>query len=178
MQDDTPALYEYIQRFEHPLDPQQIVERRTLFVALKLEPYENGVVLPHEETHPKAKADRLQLMRATHANPGTDLWPVRRPAARRRHPPAAGARQVRTAAQSVFPGKTGPDTEQHLIYRHTDPQFCRPGAFFAPQRVWIADGHHRYETALNYQKEQAETGTATGRRTCALRLHSHRPERV
>ena len=54
IQDSTPALYEYIQIFEHPLDAQRLVERRTLFVALKLEPYEKGIVLPHEETHPKA----------------------------------------------------------------------------------------------------------------------------
>src|SRR2546421_712512 len=69
VRDTEPAFYEYVQRFAHPADPSQTVERTTLFVALKLEPYEKGIVLPHEETHPKAKADRLDLMRATRANP-------------------------------------------------------------------------------------------------------------
>src|SRR5689334_21742829 len=42
VQHGAPAVYEYIQKFAHPLDPQRQVERTTLFVALKLEPYENG----------------------------------------------------------------------------------------------------------------------------------------
>src|SRR5579871_7027911 len=58
VRDEPPGFYEYVQRFAHPLDPGRRMERLTLFVALKLEPYTQGVVLPHEETHPKAKADR------------------------------------------------------------------------------------------------------------------------
>ena len=51
-----------------------------------------------------------------------------------------------------FPGQTAPDAEQHLIYRHTDDCLLSDlEEFFGPRRVWIADGHHRYETALNYQ---------------------------
>jgi uncharacterized protein (DUF1015 family) len=161
VQDTTPALYEYIQRFEHPLHPQQIVERRTLFVALKLEPYANGVVLPHEETHPKAKADRLLLMRATHANPE----PIYGLYADPQHVVGTRLQQSRGDSEpllkATFPGKSGLDTEQHLIYRHADPAVLHDlEAFFASQRVWIADGHHRYETALNYQKEQQDTAAA------------------
>ncbi len=157
-QDDAPGLYEYIQRFEHPLDPTQIVERTTLFVALKLEPYANGVVLPHEETHPKAKADRLELMRATQANPepiyGLYADPGQTVVQKLRQSRA----DTPPLLQANLPGKTGRDVEQHLIYRHTDPTLLSElEAFFAPQRVWIADGHHRYETALNYQREK---GTA------------------
>ena len=155
VQDTTPALYEYIQRFEHPLRPQQIVERRTLFVALKLEPYANGVVLPHEETHPKAKADRLLLMRATHSNPEPIYGLYQDP----HHVVGTRLQQSRGTGEpllkAVFPGKSGLDTEQHLIYRHTAPDVLRDlEAFFAPLRVWIADGHHRYETALTYCQEQ------------------------
>ena len=155
VRDDAPGLYEYIQRFEHPLDPTQIVERTTLFVALKLEPYANGVVLPHEETHPKAKADRLELMRATQANPEPIYGLYADPG----QTVAQKLRQSRADAppllQANLPGKTGTDTEQHLIYRHTDPTLLSElEAFFAPQRVWIADGHHRYETALNFQGER------------------------
>ena len=157
VQDDAPGLYEYIQRFEHPLDPTRIVERTTLFVALKLEPYANGVVLPHEETHPKAKADRLELMRATHCNPepiyGLYADPAQTVTAKLRQSRGATAPLL----QANLPGKTGAETEQHILYRHTAPTLLSElEAFFAPQRVWIADGHHRYETALNFQKEEKE----------------------
>lgn len=158
--DTVPALYEYIQRFEHPLAPARIVTRRTLFVALKLEPYANGVVLPHEETHPKAKADRLELMRATQSNPE----PIYGLYADAEQFVAHKLEQARGASapllRAVFPGKTALDSEQHLIYRHTDATLLQAlQAFFAPLRVWIADGHHRYETALEYQAErQKENG--------------------
>ena len=154
IQDSGPALYEYIQIFEHPLDPRHLVERRTLFVALKLEPYEKGIVLPHEETHPKAKADRLLLMRATHSNaePIYGLYADPQQTVAQRLEQSRG--NSAPLLKATFPGKTGAATEQHLLYRHTDSSLLQEiKAFFAPQRVWIADGHHRYETALNYQKE-------------------------
>ena len=151
--DKEPALYEYIQIFEHPLQPERKVERRTLFVALKLEPYANGVVLPHEETHPKAKADRLNLMRATHSNPEPIYGLYEDPTLT----VAKSLDAVRTAEpflKAVVPGKTGPDAEQHLVYRHTDACLLSDlEEFFASRRVWIADGHHRYETGLNYRNE-------------------------
>ncbi len=167
--DDTPSLYEYIQRFEHPLDPAQIVTRRTLFVALKLEPYTNGVVLPHEETHPKAKADRLELMRATQSNPEPiyGLYTDAEQFVAHRLEQARGSRAP--LLRAVFLGKAAPDSDQHLIYRHTDAALLHDlQAFFAPLRVWIADGHHRYETALNYQKER-EQGTGNREQDGGLR---------
>lgn len=163
VQDDTPALYEYAQSFEDPLKPGNIVWRITLFVALKLEPYENGVVLPHEETHPKAKADRLMLMRATGTNPEPIYGLYEDPSqavARTLSEARAGADPLLSA---VFNGKTLAASEQHLIYRHTDPRIIENvQQFLAPRRVWIADGHHRYETALNYQRERSAAGGSGG----------------
>jgi uncharacterized protein (DUF1015 family) len=163
VQDDEPGLYEYVQRFEHPLDPSQIVERHALFVALKLEPYSNGVVLPHEETHPKAKVDRLNLMRATHANPEPIYGLYEDPNGTVANSLSAARQQAAPLLSAALPGKTAPDSEQHLLYRHTAP--CLIGDlqdYFAPRRIWIADGHHRYETALNYQAEcQSAGGTPT-----------------
>lgn len=156
-QDAVPALYEYVQRFEHPLEAGRIVERKTLFVGLKLEPYENGVVLPHEETHPKAKADRLLLMRATVSNPEPiyGLYEDPSQALARTLEQSRGATEP--FLKAVYPGRTLPDSEQHLVYRHTDPHIIsNVQAFLESRRVWIADGHHRYETGLNYRKERAE----------------------
>ncbi|MCS6775580.1 MAG: DUF1015 domain-containing protein [Chloroherpetonaceae bacterium] len=154
VQDDTPGFYEYIQRFAHPLAPEQVCERRALFVALRLEPYANGVVLPHEETHSRAKADRLLLMRATGANPEPIHGLYEDPGG-----VVAGsltqARRGRAPLLHVRVPVEGAPGDEHVVYYHTDP--CLIGElqeFFAPLRIWIADGHHRYETALNYQRER------------------------
>ncbi len=155
VQDDAPAFYEYLQQFPHPLHPEQQVVRTTLFVALQLEPYENGVVLPHEETISKAKTDRLNLMRATHANPepiyglyqDLDNSLVKQlRMARKTAPPLL-------EAEYSGPGAAG--TERHLLYAHHSAETVEAvQRFFEQKRIWIADGHHRYETALNYQREQ------------------------
>lgn len=155
VQDSSPALYEYVQIFEHPLEPERSVERITLFVALKLEPYENGVVLPHEETHPKAKADRLKLMRATCSNPEPIYGLYEDPTLAVVRTLAENRRDSEPFLLAMYAGKTGPDREQHLLYRHTGPRVIENVIeFFKSRRVWIADGHHRYETALNYQAER------------------------
>ena len=158
-QDATPALYEYVQRFEHPLSPEKIVERQTLFVALRVEPYENGVVLPHEETHPKAKADRLNLMRATEANPEPIYGLYEDPTLTI----GKSLKQRRTEVpllKATFTGNSG-GTEEHVLYRHADPCLIADvQEYLASRRVWIADGHHRYETALNYQRERRAQETA------------------
>ncbi len=156
VQDETPALYEYIQRFPHTVT-RQPRERRALLVALGLEPYENGVVLPHEETHPKAKADRLELMRATRANPEPIYGLYEDPELaiyRRLESARQGQKPLLTATVAT---PNAPEGETHVIYRHTDPALLADlAAWFAPRRVWIADGHHRYETALNYQRERRD----------------------
>lgn len=161
--EETPALYEYLQIFEHPLQPERKVERRTLFVALKLEPYSRGIVLPHEETHPKAKADRLSLMRATNSNP-EPIYGLYEDPTLTVAKSLDAVRPAEPLLKAVLPGKTGPDAEQHLIYRHTDACLLADlEEFFASRRVWIADGHHRYETGLNYRNEVRggdETGAA------------------
>ena len=156
VQDATPALYEYVQKFAHPHDPARIVTRTALFVALKLEPYAAGVVLPHEETHPKAKADRLEVMRTTFANPEPIYGLYEDP----NLTVAKSLDAVRPAEpllKAAFARANVPDSEQHLIYRHDGACLLSDlEEWFASRRVWIADGHHRYETALNFQREQRE----------------------
>lgn len=155
VQDTAPALYEYIQQFEHPLEPQRLLERRALFVALKLVPYEQGIVLPHEETHPKAKADRLELMRATRVNPEPIYGLYEDPAGTVASSLQAQRWQQEPLLKAVLPGRHAPDSEQHTLYRYTDSCLLADlEEFFDPRRIWIADGHHRYETALNYQRER------------------------
>ncbi len=155
VRDSVPAYYEYLQRFAHPNDPLHVVERQTLFVALKLEPYDKGVVLPHEETHPSAKADRLDLMRATRANPEPIYALYEDPARAVAQALAASRAENGPLLRAAVPGAPGAAADEHLLYRHSAaPVFRDLGEFMARRRVWIADGHHRYETGLNYQRER------------------------
>ena len=116
-------------------------------------------MLPHEETHPKAKADRLELMRATQANPEPIYGLYEDPRARRRQRLAAVTRRSEPLLYATFPGTYGPEASSTCSIG--TPIGCLLAdleEFFGPRRVWIADGHHRYETALNYQKERREAG--------------------
>ena len=154
LQDSDSALYEYRQRFPHPLHPDQMVERSSLLAALKLEPYQTGIVLPHEETHPKAKQDRLFLMRAARANPEPiyGLYEDTQAIVEKMLSASRSANVPLLHASS--PCSYSPKNEEHLIYRIADASLLASlSDFFSDKRVWIADGHHRYETALNYKQE-------------------------
>lgn len=156
-QDSEPAYYEYIQRFRHPNPPHNLLERTTLLVALKLDPYQNGNVLPHEETHPKAKTDRLNLMRTTNANPEPIYGLYEDPT----ETVYQSLKQMRSEAKLLLEAKVlgASGEEEHQVYRHTnDCLISDIQDFFYHRRVWIADGHHRYETGLNFQKERREAG--------------------
>ncbi len=155
--DPEPAFYEYVQRFTHPDDPSRSLERATLFVALKLELYEKGIVLPHEETHPKAKADRLNLMRATRANPEPIYALYEDPELAIASILARSRDAGQPFLRASVPGAAGAPPDEHALYRHDDPTAIGElQAFMRERRVWIADGHHRYETGLNYRRERRE----------------------
>ena len=117
--------------------PDGVARTRTgLVVSLRLEPYEAGVVLPHERTHREAKEERLQILRETRA----ELEPIfllYEGAAPFELPPEAPELEV----------------DGTRLWRLADEDL--PAAF-ADRRLLIADGHHRYETALAYHEE---TGT-------------------
>jgi uncharacterized protein (DUF1015 family) len=157
VEDAGPGYYEYVQRFAHPDHPGRAVERRTLFVGLKLEPYEKGVVLPHEETHPKAKADRLELMRATRANPEPIYALYEDPSHAVAGLLAPSRGEAEPLLRATVPAAEGGLPDEHIVYRHAGADLADALAeFMAPRRVWIADGHHRYETALNYRRERRQ----------------------
>ena len=114
--------------------PDGVARTRTALVAsLRLEPYENGVVLPHERTHSGPKEGRLRLLRATQ----TELEPI--------------FLLYEGAAPFAVPDRA-PDIEVEgtRLWRIVDEAI---GEAFADRRLLIADGHHRYETALAYHEE-------------------------
>jgi uncharacterized protein (DUF1015 family) len=148
VEDDAPALYVYRQEFTHPADGRRLT-RTVLLCALKLEPYSAGVVLPHEETKAKAKEDRLRLMRATRANPEPILGMFE-------DPTRFVAKAMESAASAAPPFQSVTvDGDHHRVWRVGDADTIRAlQRFMRDRRVWIADGHHRYETALTYRDER------------------------
>jgi uncharacterized protein (DUF1015 family) len=147
LRQDVPSFYAYEQRFS--VDGRALA-RRSLLARVRLEPWEARVVLPHETTMSKPKEDRLKLLRACAANlsPLMALYedPQGELAA------LLGAPTEREPAAD-FVDENG---EGHRLWPLTDDIAAAVGGFFAERQLFIADGHHRYETALAYREERRE----------------------
>ena len=137
--------------------------RRDLVAVLRLQPYEDDVVLPHERTHRGPKEDRLALYRATGMSL-EPLWFLYDGA--HTHLPRLLQEQFARQPDTVF--VTG-DGESHRLWRVDDEGWQRAvRSSFSGLQVLIADGHHRYETALAYAEEVGGESTAASRFTLAL----------
>jgi len=146
-QDSQPGFYAYFQEFDVPDTGERLT--RQGFIGLgKVEDYSSGVVFRHEETLTGPKKDRMEVLRHTHAHFGQVfmLYP---------DPSGDVDREVFSAAA------TDPVTDvldeygaRHRLWPITDPvRISRIQALMAPMKLLIADGHHRYETALNYRND-------------------------
>jgi uncharacterized protein (DUF1015 family) len=137
---DPPSVY--LHEHEFVLGGMHAV-RRGVFVALRLHDPAEGVVLPHERTFPKAKADRLELLRSTRANTSPIFGLI----------DGAPMKMLQGAsAAPVAEARLGED--RHGLSRVLDTQkVARFKDALRKERVYIADGHHRYETALTYANE-------------------------
>src|SRR5882672_1255572 len=151
VQDAQPSLYLYVQRFTAPGGTSER-ERRGIIALGRIEDYSAGVVFRHEQTLAKPKADRLDLLRATRAHFG-----------------------------QIFMLYSDPDGEiDGLLKPSGDPDLETRDEYGVSHQVWkigeaelvsqvrrtmqdkklvIADGHHRYETALNYRNERRAGAT-------------------
>lgn len=150
VRDNTQSYYIYDQSFHAP-DGKDYT-RRALIANVKLENFENKVILPHEKTHAGPKIDRLNLMRTCHAN----LSPI----------------------FLLYQDKNG-DIEEimDVFTQENTPDVDCPEVFGSTHKIWsldhlesnekikslfkvkpllIADGHHRYETALTFRDEMAQ----------------------
>jgi uncharacterized protein (DUF1015 family) len=149
--DEKPGLYVASQDYEAPDKKKK--RFLGLISLLKLEQYKSRVVLPHEKTLSKPKADRLDLTRATHANLSQIFMLFD-------DPKAAGQKwlEARTKAKPAADFKTV-DGVRHRLWPVFDKAVI--SAFqksLKKQAVYIADGHHRYETMLAFQKEMGKRG--------------------
>src|SRR5258705_9715323 len=139
----------YLHEHEFEVAGRRLV-RRGIFGALQLYPQSEGVVLPHELTFPKAKADRLELLRATRTNTSPVFGMFA---------DTTGLMRSLGEATGAPAGEATIGTERHRLLRIEDSATsARITAALRDERVYIADGHHRYETALNYLGEVRGAG--------------------
>ena len=150
VQDPEPAMH--LHRTE--LDGRV---RLDVLAVLRLVPYADRVVLPHERTHRGPKEDRLALLRATKASL-EPLWFL-----------AEGLRPLVDAAPPGEERIFCVGEERHELRRVTDPAWhAAMSAHLGSRSVLIADGHHRYETALAHSHEAGGALDAAARFTLAL----------
>ncbi|HEX4744647.1 MAG TPA: DUF1015 domain-containing protein, partial [Candidatus Limnocylindria bacterium] len=129
------------------------VRRRGVFCALRLYQEGRGIVRPHEKTFPKPKADRLALLRATRTNTSPVFGMVADPKGEL----ATSLERWMAHGPARLVADAHLDKERHLLWALDDPPAARKLAgLFREERVYIADGHHRYETGLAYLREQQE----------------------
>jgi uncharacterized protein (DUF1015 family) len=141
-QDAQPSLYAYSQRFKLPGSDQEL-ERRSFIALGRIEDYSAGVVFRHEQTLAKPKADRLDLLRATQAHFGQIFMLYE------------DSGQV----ESLLNTPANPDIAvsdeygvDHRVWQVSDPALIASvRSAMSDKKLIIADGHHRYETALNYR---------------------------
>jgi uncharacterized protein (DUF1015 family) len=134
VRDDEPAFWALSQTYTGPDGVERT--RNGYVVSLRLEPYDRRVVLPHERTHAGPKEGRLRLLRATR----TQLEPIflLHDGERARVPD--GAPNLRVGGDALWRVESGPDVRG--------------------LELLIADGHHRYETALAFHDEDGTDATA------------------
>jgi len=141
VRDAAPALYAYRQQFGWAGRGHA---RHAVFAVIRLEEWEKGIIKPHEHTLSGPKQDRLDLLRATRTqvSPAYCLY--------RRKPGVSASLDLAGAPLCEFEA----DGQCHTLAAVTNPDAIRAFAdLLADSDVYVADGHHRYETALNYRDE-------------------------
>ena len=144
IRDQRPAFY--LTAFEFPYDGKTVI-RYGLISSVRLEPYSKGIILPHEKTFTNVKSERLGLMRASRTNfsPIFSLYPDKEGLIYIRLSELAGA----IPADIEFSDHDGC---RHRVWRLTEEESVTwISNSLADKKIYIADGHHRYETALSYR---------------------------
>jgi uncharacterized protein (DUF1015 family) len=152
--DPEQSLYQYVQRFQPPAGGPEM-ERRGFIALGKIEDYSEGIVHRHEQTLAKPKADRLNLLRATRAHFGQLFMLYGDPAA-----------EIDGWLSAASPAdmEIGIEVRDeygvlHQVRRIADPRTIELiRSKMSGKKLIIADGHHRYETAMAYRDERRAGG--------------------
>ena len=151
-QDDSDSLYVYEEEFTAGGKRLKI---NGIICRVKIEEFSKGVVLPHEETLSKAKADRFNLMDATLCN-FSQIYSLY-------NDENADTQKIIDSVREGEPVNefTDSDGVTHRLWIISDAGTINLiSSQFAPRKLYIADGHHRYETSLNFRNSLRERGIA------------------
>lgn len=151
--DHQASIYVYHQQFTFA---GREFNRAGFMCRVRLERFGEGKIYPHEQTHAAAKADRLQLIRACKTNLSQifGLYPD-------------PENEVRQFLDEAIAGMTPLEATDHLrvVHRlwpiHDITTVSKLSAVMDPKPMFVADGHHRYETACNYRDQLAAEGSLT-----------------
>lgn len=147
--DSVPCIYVDEHSFVHQ---GKIMKRRSINALVKLEDWSKMIIRPHEGTLSKAKSDRLNLLWALHTNtsPIMVLYEDKTSNISSVLDKQLKQKPLYTAAKV--------DGESHRVWAVSDEDAISAiHSELADQPLYIADGHHRYESALNYQRERRST---------------------
>ncbi len=145
--DAKSSLYLYTQEFTAPGSNSPIYTRKGFIGLGKICEYSEGIVHRHEQTLSKPKSDRLNLLRATAAHFGQIFMLYNDPASE-----VEGLLEQDRAAETSVKDEYG---VRHCLWPVHDPKvIAAVRQAMADKKLIIADGHHRYETALNYRNER------------------------
>jgi len=145
--EEEPAIYPYYQEFEFE---GTSYTRRGFIAAVKVADFDENVVLPHEQTFRKHKEDRLKLTTACNANL-SQVFSV--------YSDDGGAVEnlIESNISDPIISVTTDDGVKNTFWKITDPEIiAKVSEGLTTNNLLIADGHHRYETALNYRNQQRE----------------------
>ncbi|UMZ74515.1 DUF1015 domain-containing protein [Natranaerofaba carboxydovora] len=167
IQEDKPVFYLYEQQYTWEGNSYQ---RDSLIANLKTEPYENKSVIPHEETLSKPKEDRLQLLRhcKTNFSPIFGLYPDKEKAVENK---CASIKEKEPIMD--FNDYNG---QRHRLWVIEDASIQKEiQEEFEDFTIFIADGHHRYETQLDFAKEMEAKGKEGYDRVLAVLVNLYSP---
>lgn len=153
-QDTTPAIYVYEQQYSANGRSFTI---RGFTLLVRIEDYASNIILPHENTLAKPKYDLIQLLRAAESNFDSiySLYPDREHALT----PILDDMASTEPAAEVY----DKDSVRHRLWIIDAPgRIGEITSFLADKEIVIADGHHRYETSLNYRNERRAAGSSDG----------------
>lgn len=147
-QDSAPSIYVYSQAFTSPSGPK--VERHGFIALGRVEDYSGKVVFRHEQTLAKPKADRLDLLRATQVH-YEQLFLL--------YEDSGEIHSLLQTSQTPAIDVADEYGVAHRVWQVANPSvIARVQKAMADKKLVIADGHHRYETALNYRDECRGSG--------------------
>jgi len=151
-QDENPAIYAYEQVYT--LADGKEYKRRGLIPLVKLTPFEDGIVLPHEFTHSGPKADRLDLLRATEFNTESIFALFKDDSGRINE---ILAEQMNS--NPVFEATDDNNVKSRLWVIDKEEKVNEIVEIMKDKKLFLADGHHRYESHLTYSKENPKADT-------------------